>query len=71
MPSFLDFNTDRAIDGLKQLDTSCLFVRLLDDPTAGAGASGLSRAIDPVDAAAAFHLTPSQAAALRTSPAHE
>ena len=66
MPSFLDFNTDRAIDGLKQLDTRGLFVRLLDDPAAAAGAAGLSRAVDPVDTAAAFHLTPSQAAALRT-----
>ena len=66
MPSFLDFNTDRAIDGLKQLDTRGLFVRLLDDPAAAAGAGGLSRAVNPVEAAAAFHLTPSQAAALRT-----
>ncbi len=66
MPSFLDFNTDRAIDGLRQLDTRGLFVRLLDDPAAAASAGGLSRAIDPVEAAAAFHLTPSQATALRT-----
>ena len=66
MPSFLDFNTDRAIDGLKQLDTRGLFVRLLDDPAAAAGAGGLSRAVDPVEAAATFQLTPSQAAALRT-----
>ena len=66
MPSFLDFNTDRAIDGLKQLDTRGLFVRLLDDPAAAASAGGLPRAIDPVEAAAAFHLTPSQAAALST-----
>ena len=66
MPSFLDFNTDRAIDGLKQFDTRGLFVRLLDDPAAAAGAGGLSRTINPVEAAAAFHLTPSQAAALRT-----
>ena len=66
MPSFLDFNTDRAIDGLKQLHTGGLFARLLDDPAAAAGARGLSRAAVPVEAAAAFHLTPSQAAALRT-----
>ena len=66
MPSFLDFNTNRAIDGLKQFDTCGLFVRLLDDPAAAAGAGGLSRAVDPVEAAAAFHLTPSQAAALHT-----
>ena len=66
MPSFLDFNTDRAIVGLKQLDTRGLFVRLLDDPASAAGARGLSRAVSPVEAAVAFHLTPSQAAALRT-----
>ena len=66
MPSFLDFNTDRAIDGLKQLDPGGLFVRLLDDPAAAAGAGGLSRAAFPADAAAALRLTPSQAAALRT-----
>ena len=66
MPSFLDFNTDRAIDGLKQLAIGGLFVRLLDDPVEAAGARGLSRAVVPVEAAAAFHLTPSQTAALRT-----
>ena len=36
MPSFLDFNTDRAIEGLKQLDRDGLFVRLLDDPAGAA-----------------------------------
>ncbi|MDE2906933.1 MAG: AAA domain-containing protein [Acidobacteriota bacterium] len=66
MPSFLDFNTDRAIHGLKQLDTGSLLVRLLDDPAAAAGAGGLSRTVVPAEAAMAFHLTPSQAAALRT-----
>ena len=66
MPSFLDFNTDRAIDGLKQLDSGGLFVRLLDDPAAAAGTTGLTREPVPAETAAAFRLTPSQAAALRT-----
>ena len=66
MPSFLDFNTDRAIEGLKELDGDGLFVRLLDDPAAAARRTGLSYQTVLAQAAAAFSLTPSQAEAWRT-----
>ena len=66
MSSFLDLNTDRAIDGLKELDGDGLFVRLLDDPAAAARRTRLSHQTVLAQAAAAFSLTPSQAEAWRT-----
>ena len=67
MPGFRDYNTDRAFKGLKRLDDNGgLFVRLLDDPGATAGAAPSSREAVPAEAADDLHLTPSQAAAWRT-----